>query len=98
MCLTGGELFDLIVERGHLTERDAAVKARALLEVIQHCHSRCGTRLPEFLFISLPQFLFISSMPRFQLPCPCNAEQSSTPLPGADHFLPPCAAHRGSAG
>ncbi|KAK9840600.1 hypothetical protein WJX81_003826 [Elliptochloris bilobata] len=38
-CL-GGELFDLIVERGHLTERDAAVKARALLEVIQHCHSR----------------------------------------------------------
>ena len=48
--LTGGELFDLIVERGHLTERDAAVKARALLEVIQHCHSRCGTagaRMPS---------------------------------------------------
>ena len=34
------------MERGHLTERDAAVKARALLEVIQHCHSRCGAGLP----------------------------------------------------
>ena len=44
--LAGGELFDLIVERGHLTERDAAVKARALLEVIQHCHSRCGAGVP----------------------------------------------------
>ncbi|CAL5223476.1 g5999 [Coccomyxa viridis] len=35
----GGELFDLIVERGHLSERDAAVNARAILEVIRHCHS-----------------------------------------------------------
>jgi hypothetical protein len=35
----GGELFDLIVERGHLSERDAAVNARAILEVISHCHS-----------------------------------------------------------
>lgn len=37
--LAGGELFDLIVERGHLSERDAAVNARAILEVIRHCHS-----------------------------------------------------------
>ncbi|CAK0785287.1 hypothetical protein CVIRNUC_008493 [Coccomyxa viridis] len=36
----GGELFDLIVERGHLSERDAAVNARAILEVIRHCHDR----------------------------------------------------------
>ena len=36
----GGELFDLIVERGHLSERDAAVNARAILEVIRHCHSK----------------------------------------------------------
>jgi hypothetical protein len=39
---TGGELFDLIVERGHLSERDAAVNARAILEVIRHCHSKCA--------------------------------------------------------
>ena len=30
------------MERGHLSERDAAVNARAILEVIRHCHSRCG--------------------------------------------------------
>ena len=39
-CRVGGELFDLIVERGHLSERDAAVNARAILEVIRHCHSK----------------------------------------------------------
>ncbi|EIE21807.1 Pkinase-domain-containing protein [Coccomyxa subellipsoidea C-169] len=36
----GGELFDLILERGHLSEKDAAVNARAILEVIRHCHSQ----------------------------------------------------------
>ena len=30
------------MERGHLSERDAAVNARAILEVIRHCHSKCG--------------------------------------------------------
>lgn len=34
----GGELFDVIVDRGHLSERDAAVVARTLLEVIRSCH------------------------------------------------------------
>ena len=28
------------MERGHLSERDAAVNARAILEVIRHCHDR----------------------------------------------------------
>lgn len=38
--LAGGELFDLILERGHLSEKDAAINARAILEVIRHCHSQ----------------------------------------------------------
>lgn len=38
--VAGGELFDLILERGHLSEKDAAVNARAILEVIRHCHSQ----------------------------------------------------------
>ncbi|XAR68536.1 Non-specific serine/threonine protein kinase [Bertholletia excelsa] len=34
----GGELFDRIVERGHYTERAAAVVTRTIVEVIQVCH------------------------------------------------------------
>ncbi len=36
-CL-GGELFDLILEKGHFTERDAAQIVSVVLRVIQHCH------------------------------------------------------------
>eukprot|EP01135_Chromosphaera_perkinsii_P008421 Nk52_evm1s1348 gene=Nk52_evmTU1s1348 len=37
--VTGGELFDAIVERGYYTERDAAVVVKQLLEGIQYLHS-----------------------------------------------------------
>lgn len=36
-CL-GGELFDLILEKGHFTELDAAQIVKVVLQVIQHCH------------------------------------------------------------
>ncbi|GAB4819739.1 hypothetical protein N2152v2_006785 [Parachlorella kessleri] len=36
-CL-GGELFDLILEKGHFTERDAAQIVGVVLQVIEHCH------------------------------------------------------------
>lgn len=34
----GGELFDVIVARGHLSEKDAAVVAGTLLRVVKACH------------------------------------------------------------
>ncbi len=36
---SGGELFDHIVERGHLSERDAAGLMRTIVAVVAHCHS-----------------------------------------------------------
>lgn len=39
MC-KGGELFDEIIERGHFTEKDAAVIIRQLLSWINYCHAR----------------------------------------------------------
>ena len=38
-CL-GGELFDLVVERKHFTEGDAARVALVMASVLAHCHSR----------------------------------------------------------
>jgi len=37
---SGGELFDLIVERGYFTEKEVAIVARTILQVIAHCHSK----------------------------------------------------------
>lgn len=37
---SGGELFDLIVERGYFTEKEVALLARTLLQVVAHCHSK----------------------------------------------------------
>ena len=36
----GGELFDTLIARGHLSEADAAYITRQLLEVLEHCHGR----------------------------------------------------------
>jgi serine/threonine protein kinase len=37
---SGGELFDQIINKGHFTERDAAVIMRALLDVMAYAHSK----------------------------------------------------------
>jgi len=37
--VTGGELFDRIVEKGSYTERDAAYLIRQILEAVQYMHS-----------------------------------------------------------
>ena len=36
----GGELFDVVIERKHFTEADAASISAAVLSVMQHCHSK----------------------------------------------------------
>ncbi|PSC72461.1 calcium-dependent kinase 1 [Micractinium conductrix] len=36
----GGELFDMVIERKHFTEADAASITAAVLSVMQHCHSK----------------------------------------------------------
>ncbi|KAL4443603.1 hypothetical protein ABPG75_011340 [Micractinium tetrahymenae] len=36
----GGELFDMVIERKHFTEADAASITAAILSVMQHCHSK----------------------------------------------------------
>lgn len=36
----GGELFDMVIERKHFTEADAASITAAMLSVMQHCHSK----------------------------------------------------------
>ena len=36
----GGELFDTLIARGHLSEADAAYITKQLLEVLEHCHDR----------------------------------------------------------
>lgn len=38
-CL-GGELFDVVIERKHFSEADAASITAAVLSVIQHCHAK----------------------------------------------------------
>jgi len=38
-CL-GGELFDLVIERKHFTEGDAARACQTLISIISHCHAR----------------------------------------------------------
>lgn len=38
-CL-GGELFDLVIERKHFTEGDAAQACQTLISIISHCHAR----------------------------------------------------------
>lgn len=38
-CL-GGELFDLVIERKHFTEGDAARVASVLISILAHCHAR----------------------------------------------------------
>lgn len=38
-CL-GGELFDLVIERRHFTEGDAARACQTLISIISHCHAR----------------------------------------------------------
>lgn len=37
--VTGGELFDRIVEKGHFSERDASELVRKILEATQYLHS-----------------------------------------------------------
>ena len=37
MC-SGGELFDLIVQKGHYSEQDAANLIRTMIRVVAHCH------------------------------------------------------------
>jgi calcium-dependent protein kinase len=36
----GGELFDEIIDKGHFTEKDAAIILRQLLSCINYCHGR----------------------------------------------------------
>ncbi|KAK9797807.1 hypothetical protein WJX73_009571 [Symbiochloris irregularis] len=36
----GGELFDVIISRGHISECDAAAVASVILQVVAHCHER----------------------------------------------------------
>lgn len=36
--ISGGELFDRIVAKGHYTERDAASLIRTIVAVVAHCH------------------------------------------------------------
>jgi calcium-dependent protein kinase len=36
---SGGELFDRIVSKGHLSEKDAAGLMRTIVSVVAHCHS-----------------------------------------------------------
>jgi hypothetical protein len=36
---SGGELFDRIVAKGHLSEKDAATLMRTIVSVVAHCHS-----------------------------------------------------------
>lgn len=43
MCarsVTGGELFDRIVEQGHFTETDAAHVVRKIVEAVHYLHER----------------------------------------------------------
>lgn len=37
--ITGGELFDSIVEKGHYSEKDACTIIRSILEAVQYLHS-----------------------------------------------------------
>ncbi|GJQ09871.1 hypothetical protein GpartN1_g1662.t1 [Galdieria partita] len=38
--LSGGELFDQIVQRGHFSERDASAIASCMISSVAHCHSK----------------------------------------------------------
>jgi calcium-dependent protein kinase len=38
-CCDGGELFDRITEKGHMTERHAADLVRTIVSVVHHCHT-----------------------------------------------------------
>jgi calcium-dependent protein kinase len=37
---SGGELFDMIISRGHFSEKDAAEKMQRLLDFIAYAHSK----------------------------------------------------------
>ncbi|EME30207.1 Calcium/calmodulin-dependent protein kinase type 1 [Galdieria sulphuraria] len=38
--LSGGELFDQIVQRGHFSEKDASAIASCMISSVAHCHSK----------------------------------------------------------
>lgn len=38
--LTGGELFEQIVQRGHFSERDASAIASCMISSVAHCHAK----------------------------------------------------------
>ena len=42
--VTGGELFDRIVEKGSYTERDAAELIRQVLDAVDYMHSQVGLK------------------------------------------------------
>ena len=37
-CMTGGELFDRIVEKESYTEREAAETIKPIVDAIRYCH------------------------------------------------------------
>ena len=52
--MTGGELFEKIIERSHFTEKDAAAIIEQILSAMAYCHERsiCHRDLkPENLLV-----------------------------------------------
>lgn len=60
--VTGGELFDRIVEKGSYTEKDASDLIRQVLEAVDYMHEQGVVHRDLKVHLQLKQYFFVNSL------------------------------------
>jgi calcium-dependent protein kinase len=91
---TGGELFDRVVELGHLTEVQAASVLKQILGVVSYLHENKiihrDIKPENFLFLhNQPVEKGLLKLINFAMCCPCEDGQTLSDMAGTPYYVSP---------